>query len=351
MKTKIWLPNHSSGLGLANLTTALAELGAVGNGPVLRADGAYRVDAVGDTMYLARELENVSAQTYDVLYNPIMGREIMSFVMDIPEGAESDSYDMYDGYAKAEWIDNYESTVGNTDAFKTHVNARCRSFGSHYKYTDQDLAAAAMAGNGRSLDRERAKRARLAHEQFLDDLIAVGDSTRSIPGLLNGCNASPSTSQPIKLTTRAGANTWTGGSVTVADIHKDLTKLAQFPEQASKGNFKANTLLLPLSQKPLLATPFSSLNGQTILSVWLEGQKDITDVKFWWRNDTASAIGGPRAFAYQSGSDVMRFRGSYDYREKPPQVVNRALVVNTTARVKGPEFIYPMAMAAMDLDA
>jgi len=335
MSANLFFPNHHEGLGLQVLTGVLAGLGVIGQ-------LAGRADAVGDTMLLARELEYVSAQTYDVLYDPIIGRQVVDFET-VPEGADFFSYDMYDGYAMVEWITNWASTVGNADTFKNRTTKQMRSFGGHYMYSDQDLRAAAFAGNGRTLDRERARHVRVGHEQKIDDLIATGDSTRSIEGLLNNSN--------IPTIVRAGSHTWTGGSVTVADIHADLTKLAQAPEQASAGNFVADTLLLPLSQKPLLSQPYSTLQGKSILAVWLEGQEDIKTVLWWKRANTASAIGGPRAFAFKRSKDVMKFLMAFDYREKPPQIEARAFVVHTEARVGGLCLVYPFGAAKMDLDA
>src|SRR5687768_10741319 len=164
---------------LAMLQAALVLAGCVGEG-----SGSVRNDAAADTLYLARELEAVSARSYDVLHDPIKGRLLVPFNWEVPEGAETWSYDMYDGFAKAEWITNGASAVGQAEAFKTRTSKTVREFGSHYKYSIQDLAAAQMAG-GRPLDRENAKMCRISHEQFIDDLIAVGDTTRGIPGLTN----------------------------------------------------------------------------------------------------------------------------------------------------------------------
>lgn len=305
-----------------------------------------RADAAGDSLYVARELEAVSAQTYDVLYDPIKGRQLVPVAWDVPEGAESWSYDFYDGFGLAEWITNWGSFVGQADAFKTRTTAACYSFSSSYQYTVQDLAAAAFAQTGKSLDRERARRARMAHEFFLDNLIAVGDTTRGIIGLTNAT--------AIPTVTRAGALAWTNANVSNTDLHADLTKLAQAPEQASAENFVADTLALPLSMKPLLSRPWAGVydsSGVSVLKVWLAGQENIKRVVFWKRLNTASAIGGARALAYKLDSMVLEFKGSYDYREQPPQAHAFAFIIGTLARVLGLVIRYPLAMAKMDLDA
>lgn len=320
---------------LAAFAGVLSHLGA------LRTDAAgSHVDAAGDTMHLARELEYVSAQTYDVLKDPIKGRTLVPISWEVPDGAENYSYDMYDGFALAEWITDYSSAVGQADAFKVRTSKPMRDFGSSYQYSDQDLAASSFAG-GRPLDRERARMVRIAHEQFLDDVIAVGDTTRSIEGLTN--------STVIPLVAPA-TGTW-DASTTIAQLYADLDKLCQAPEQATAEQFKADTLVLPLSVKPLLTKPFSDSVTQTVLGVWLANQETIKKVVFWKRLNTASVAGGPRALAYKMDPAVVQFLGSYDYREKPPQEKNYAVQILTKARVLGLCIRYPLAMAQMDLDA
>jgi hypothetical protein len=332
--------NHHEGVALSVLGSVLAGLGVLGQIAGQRRDG--REDAAGDTLFLARELEAVSAQTYDVLYDPIKGRQMVTFTSDIPDGAESWSYDFYDGFGVADWVTNWASVIGGADAFKTRTVQLCYSFGSSYSYTVQDLAAAAFAATGRSLDRERARRARLAHEYFLDNLVAVGDTTRGIIGITNA--------SAIPTVTRGGGHAWTDSNLTTADIHKDLTKLSQAPEQASTENFVADTLALPLSMKPLLSQPYSTLNGDSILKVWLAGQESIKRVIFWKRLNTASAASGVRALAYKNDPMVCEFKLAYDYREQPPQQVGLSFQIATVARVLGLVIKYPLGMAKMDLD-
>lgn len=330
------------------LQRVLADCGVYTSLAALRHDSRY--DAAGDTLYLARELEAVSAQTYEILTDPLVGRQIVPFSWSVPEGAETFSYDYYDGFAQAEWISNYGVSVGNSDAFKTRVSHSMRDFGSNYHYSQQDLARAAFAATGRGLDRERARFARLSHEQFIDDLVAVGDATRNIPGITNLDDFS------ILTPTAPVVGTWDTSTEPV-DLVKDVTKLWYTPEQASKGNFKANKLVMPLVVKPLLTQPYVTAAGvittRTVQQVLLENLEGLSSIQYWSRLDTASAVGGggPRALAFQSDPMVLEFLGSYDYREEPPQKIHRLFQIDTTARVGGLAIRYPLAMAMMDLDA
>lgn len=316
-----------------------------------------RTDAAGDTLHLARELEQVSAESYDVLKNPRIGRTLVPFVNELQDGAESYSWDVYDGIARAEWIVNWASVVGGTSANKHRFTIPTRSFGSHYQYTDEDLARAVMAG-GRGLDREVARMARIAHEQFFDDLIADGDSERDIPGMpgllaaLGFTEQAPYTANSPWIAPVVG--TW-DDSTTGPEKLKDLQALVDTPEQNTKQLFKANRLVLPLSVKPLMTAPWSatSVSAETVEAVFLKNQpaNGVKSIDYWYKLDTKSALGGPRAISYFAAPTTFKFVYAYDYRELAPQRVAYATQVLTKAKLAGLVSVYPLAMAQMDLDS
>lgn len=310
-----------------------------------------RDDAAAATINLARELEQVSAQTYDVLKNPILARQIMPFVNELSPGAETFSYDMYDGVTECKWITNWGTPVGNSDAFKTRMTGVAYSFAGGYEYTFQDLEAASFSPS-RSLEAERARLNRIGHEQFLDDLAFSGNADRGISGinnLLTNAGYSLSTygteGQPY---VKPLVGSWTSAT-TPAQLIKDLDGLLAVVEQNTSQRLISDRLLLPLSVKPYLTQPYSSLNGQTVESVW-KGNHPGVDVKYWWRLNTASASNGPRAIAYKVDPAVVRFVLAYDYKEMPPETAAFTYRINTIARVLGTVSVYPLGLSMMDLD-
>lgn len=300
-------------------------------------DPELRQDAVGNAAFLARELEYVAAQTYDIVYNPTIGRQIVPMNTAVDPGAETYSYDSFDQVGMAEWVTNYGNQPPRADAFKTRTTAKLFSFWSSYAYTIQDLRASAM---GRTpLDVKRAQIARQVMERFLDGVIAVGDTDRAIKGLVNN------TDIPAVATT---AGTW--ATATNAAIAEDLVKLTLQPEQATAGLFKANTLLLPLNKKPKLSNPYSTTFPDSILKVWQNGS-EVSRIVFWDKLNTASAIGGPRAMAIAVNPMVLEFILAADYEDFPPETKNLETQVICHMRVGGLSLRYALACAKMDLDA
>lgn len=315
-----------------------------------RADGTVveRADAAGDTMHLARELEFTSAQTYEVLTDPIKGRLFVDFTT-IPDGAETFSYDMWDRLAMAEWITNYASAVGAADRFKKRFYKPMYDFGSSYHYSVQDLQRAAFART--PVDRERGMSARIAHEQFIDNLIAVGDEDRAIEGLTN----SSAFQETVPLTGEwdptdpepATMDEYEGKSMALL---ADLQALIDAPEQNSAENFKTTDLVLPLSFKAVLKRRFGSNDARSREQVLREANEGVT-ISYWKRLNTASAAAGPKAIAYNKSKAVLEFILAYDFRELPPQVVSYTYQILTHGRLGGLCVRYALGTAYMDLDA
>jgi hypothetical protein len=338
-KNKILMAAHDA---------ALTKIGAL----------TSRQDAAGDSLFLARELEYVSASTFDVLKDPKMGRLLVPFVAELSDGAETYSFDMYDGVARGGWIVNWATVLGGSDATKTRVSIPCRSWGSSYSYSVQDIAASLQAGT-RSLPGERARFCRIAHEQFFEDLIADGDTDRSIPGLPGLLESLGFTEggapSGVRYPWRAPkVGTWDTATTGPEKI-QDLEELVGAVEENTKGLFKANRLVLPLVVKKFMKQPYatSTTDGRTTESVFLANQPPdgVRSIDYWYKLDTKSALSGPRAISYYASPDTFKFVLAYDYRELPPQAVGYAYQIPTMARLAGLISVYPLAMAQMDLDS
>ncbi len=358
-----------------------------GGGPVRQAHWRAHCDAIEKLMglsaredapteesnavlYFARDLEQVSAESLDVLRYPLMGRQLMPFVNELTPGADTFSYDMYNVTSQAKWISNWATIVGDATAEKVRISIPTRYFGNGYSYSVADLERAAFArgknpGN-RALDAEKARANRMSHEEFLDNLVANGDSTREIPGLpgilddlgftigafdppnMGGATPVPYIYPTEKLYT---SGTFDG---TGPQIVRALNELCMVPQMNTKGTFKSNRLVLPLSYKSIMVQPYSNtiLDGKTIEAVFLQNQPadGIKSIDYWHVLDTASAGGGPRALAYFASPRTFKFVLAYDYKELPVQVTDGAYRIASYALVAGVVAQYPLAMAVCDLD-
>jgi len=335
-----------------------------------------REDADGDTLYLARDLEQVSAETLEVLRFPLMGRLAMPFVNELQPGADSFAYDMYDVFGKADWITNWSTPVLASGGKKRRFHATPYHFQSGYQYTVQDLERAAFArgknANARALDAEEARACRIAHEQFIDALVWDGDSQRGIvglPGIQEALGATianfsdivtgPAGSEVQKTYLQPTHKLYTSAAFTGdgPKVVQALNELCLAVQLNTGGAVTANRLMLPLKFKTKMIAPYSSsiLDGKTIESVFLQNQpaNGVKQIDYVYKLDSKSATSnspGGRAIAYFASPQTFKFVLAYDFKEMPAQIINLAYHISTYAFVLGPVSQRPLQFAQMDLD-
>jgi hypothetical protein len=300
----------------------------------LRASG--RFDAAIDTGQIARALLYVKRTVYETKYPQLMARQIIPLAADqAPAGAEQISTLLWNGVGQAKIISNYAQDLPRVDATVGEDISPVKTLGEAYGYTVLDLARAAMSGQ--PLNAEKARRAVRGFEQSIDDIAALGDLDTGVPGLLNNANV------PVDAATGA----WSG--LTAVQILGDIARLVSNMFTATSAAEQPTDLVLPMSLWALVSqTPYSTLNGQSILSVFQANNPFIQRVRFWYKLDTAGAGGIKRIMALRSDPEVLGLEIPLDMTQLPPEPRVLEFIINCWGRIGGVKVRYPLAIRFMD---
>lgn len=298
-------------------------------------DMSGRFDAAIDTGQIARALLYVKRTVYETHYPSLMARQLIPTANDAPAGAEQISTLMWDGVGQAKIISNYAQDLPRVDAKTSEDITPVRTLGEAYGYTVLDLARAAMSGQ--PLNDQKAKRAGRGFEQSVDDIAASGDTDTGVPGLLTN------TSIPVDSATGA----WSG--LTAVQILADLARLVTNMFTATSTAEQPDTVVLPASLWALISqVPYSTLNGQTVLSVFQANNPFIRNVRFWYKLDTAGAGGVKRIMAYRKDPEVLTLEMPQEMTQLPPEPRNLEFIINCWGRIGGVKVRYPLALRFMD---
>jgi hypothetical protein len=298
-----------------------------------------RLDA-GETAALARQLEHIYAQTYDVKYAELKARRFIPIDTSVDAGAEFYTYRQWNMFGMAKLIANYADDLPRVDSLAKEFPAPIKSLGASYGFSIQDMRRAAM--NGSQLDARRARAARRAHEQSFDDIMAFGNADAGLGGMTNNANV------PI---VPAVTGTWITSVATPLQMIADLNELVNSIILATLETFIPNTLLLDnTSFQRINSTPMSTTGDadKTVLRFFLDNNPYITDVDQWNKLNAAGAGGVSRAVAYMRSEEVLAGVEPQAFEQFPPQARNLEFVVPTHSRVGGVRIQYPLAMAYMD---
>ena len=117
----------------------------------IMASEGTRFDSAEDaSVFFARELDHVKAQSYDVEYPELTALHLFPQSSEADPGAETITYYTYDKTGLAKIIDNYSTDLPRADVTGKPSFAKIKSIGDSYGYSAQEMRASRLAG--KSLD-------------------------------------------------------------------------------------------------------------------------------------------------------------------------------------------------------
>lgn len=289
------------------------------------------------TAVLARQLEEIKAQTYDIKIPAFKYQKFLPISQGNP-GASSITYRQYQEYGRAAAISNYSDTLPLVDILAEEFTHRYKDFGAAYQYSVQDLRAVAMGVN---LPSQQAIAARKSIEAKLDYVAALGEINFGLKGLANNPNV------PVAAATNGD---WVSGSASPAEIVQDMNVAVSTIVASTLEVELPDTILLPPEEFAYIAqTPIAMDNQTSILKSFLANNPYIQNIDSWHHLATADAAGtGPRMVVYKRDPGVVTYEVSILFEAHPVQEKELAFVVNNTCKTAGVLFYYPLSALYVD---
>jgi hypothetical protein len=305
---------------------------------VLQAGG--RFDA-NESVYFARQLEYIRPQAYQIKRAALNALALIPVSTEIPAGAKTHTYRMYDGVAMAKIISNYAQDLPRAAVFGKEFTGNIRSIGISYGYTVQDIRAAQMAGT--NLDTAEQTMAKRGHDEKINQIAWNGDVESNLPGFLTNPNI------PLYVLPADG----TGASKTFASktpdlVLRDLNGFVNSVLTTTKGVHRVNQLWLPLAQYTDVNTRIRSANtDRTILQVFLLNQPGIT-VKPVLELAGAGAGATDRMVCGEMERENFRLEIPMSFLQHAPQLENLEYTIPCESRCGGVVVPFPLAFSFAD---
>lgn len=294
-----------------------------------------------ETVFVQRQLEQVRAQTYDVKYPALKGRQFVPVDTSISPGAETVTYRQYTNVGMAIILSNYSQRLPRADVFVKEFTSRIRGIGNSYGFSIQEMRAAQYAGV--PLEQRKANAARQAYELKFDQIVQTGDSTYGLLGFINQPNVSVYT-VPNGV---SGTATW--ATKTADEILADLNGIEQKIVDNTKEVEAPDTILLPPAQYALIHTkPRSSTSDTTIAEFFLKNSANVKQFATWSALKTAGSGGSDRMIAYRRSPDVLQAIEPQPFEQLAPQTEGLEIVTHCHGRSGGVVVYYPLAICFGD---
>lgn len=299
------------------------------------------LDAAQSAFFL-RELEQIKANTYDILYPLLKARQfIPPDSQQAPSGAEVITYKTFDRVGMAKILSSYAQDLPRVDVFGVETSSPVRGLGAAYGYSLQDVRASAMMN--RSLPQMKASAAREVVEEQQDAIIANGDSVTGLPGFLTNSSV-----PQASVATVNGATTWSAKLALDPDlVIDDVTDAVADMAELTKGREQANMCLMPINQFRRLAATRMIDRDFTVLEYLRKAFPDITFDE-WYRLTGAGSGATDRFVLYRRDPNKLGYQVPQEFEQLAVQEDGLEFVVPCHARAGGTIIYYPLSVSYRD---
>lgn len=306
---------------------------------------SQRLDA-NESIFFARELEHVKAQTYDAKYPELTAARIIPVSMDAGAGAETITYYQYDQVGFAKIITNYATDLPRVDLVGKKFSANVKSIGASYGYSIQDIRAAAQAG--KPLEQRKANAVRRANDQEANRIAYFGDAAHGLTGFITHPNIIVYT-----LPTDGTLNGTTAGTAAAAkfinktpdQVIRDLNGMVNRVLKLTQNVERPDTLLLDHETNgDISVRPRSDNSDTTILEFFLAKNPWVKNVEVIPELNGAGTGGVNVCMIYKKDADHVTQEIPQAFEQFPPQAEGLEFVIPCHSRHGGTIIYFPLSI-------
>lgn len=303
-------------------------------------------DAESASVFFARELDYVKAQSYDVEYPEFSALNLFPVSNEVDAGAETVTYYSYDKVGLAKIISNYATDLPRADVKGKPSTAIIKSIGDSYGYSIQEMRASRLAG--KSLDTRKAESARYQIDYLNNKIAWNGDEETGLKGVLSEDNDVP---RYVLASGASGTTRW--ADKTADEILADITGMIKQMALITKKVEKPDTLALSADAYIEIQNKRIDGTATTLLKYIQDNLPDIKNIVSCSELDANSIDTNPYAdesngqavaILFKNDPRKLTIENSLPFMQYPIQTQGLEVVVPCEARTAGAIIYYPMSM-------
>lgn len=304
-----------------------------------------RFDAT-DSAFLARELESIDERYFTELLPGLDGLRFIPLIQNVSPDSNAYTYSMWKFKGRVKAGSRNADDAPRATAVREEASRVMKELEGSYAWTISEIRRAQRLGI--PLDQATVDAARRVMGQKIETMLATGDSTLGIEGLLNLTGVDSET-----ISTKTSGNTWEANAATdpakiigdvnlvTAEVFKDLKGTqAQFD--------KWLVLVSPAAYAAIATTPRSTTSDTTILQFLLKNNPWLESIEPWSQCTGAGSGGTDRLVAFPRNESWGGALVPEEFEALDPQPRNLEIVVPTRGVCGGVITRYAVAARYMD---
>lgn len=301
----------------------------------IRASG--KLDA-NESLLFARQLEYISREVMKAEYVTNSAFSFFPVTSEVPAGATSFTYTMYDQVGLAKVISNYAKDLPRADVTAKQFNYPVQTIGISYGYNTQEIRSSQMTGM--KLPADKAQAARDGHAMKINQLAFYGETEYGIPGFFTNANV-----PAVTIAADGTGATKTFSTKTADQIIRDVQSVINAIIVQSKGLYRPNVVALPVAQYAQLNALARSTTTDTTVMQFLRNTNPGVEFMPVYELAGSGTAGVDRMYAMYKSSDVLNLEIPMMLEEHAPQPQGLEFVVPMESRFAGVRVRRPLAIA------
>jgi hypothetical protein len=305
--------------------------------------------------FLRQQLSIIEPGVYRTVFPEVQYPGLVPVTTDGWEWAKSVTFTSMNSVGRAQWFHSQARDVPVTDVTLDQFETRIEMAAIGYRYGIEEVQTALRLGVG--IDNEKAMAAKRAYEEFVDDVVLRGNTTKGWAGLINQVSDVTTIDAADVGNQNGGTNSSYWEHKTPAQVMDDFNIALTNVYQESLQVEMADTVLLPLTEMTRLAQ-MQMPNLPTTVLEWVQRHNMYTlqtnrplNIKAVRGLESADDAGGGRMVVYRNDPGVLKFHLPMPHRFLPVQPENPVglvFLVPGIFRLGGLEIRRPKAMRYVD---
>lgn len=313
---------------------------------ILASEGTRFDDADDASVFFARELDHIKAQSYDVEYPELTALSLFPISAEADPGAETITYYTYDKTGLAKIIDNYSTDLPRADVNGKPSYATVKSIGDSYGYSAQEMRASRLAG--KSLDVRKAESARYQIDSLTNKIAWAGDEESGLMGVLSAKQNIPL--YAIGAGKESAKTSWLEKNAD--EILMDVNGMQKQVAKVTKNVERPDTLCVPADVYMDISTRRIPDTSTTVKAFLLEHAPYLKDIVSSAELDAdsvetnpyaAASEGAGVAFLFKNDPRKLSLENPMPFFQYPLQAHNLETVIPCEARTAGVIVYYPLS--------
>lgn len=280
----------------------------------------------GFSLFLARQLDYLKTQAYEVEYAPMSAMAIFPVTNELPDDVRTFTYGIYDSVGMAKIIADYSDDLPSVDANYREETGRIYRLGDSYHYSLDEVKSAQRTG--RNLTDRKATAARKAFDTKLNDLVWLGDADHQILGVFQHPN--------VPVTVSAG---WTTAQIANDELEAAIEGIVT----TTKGNHRATHIVIPPTVAKILNGLIPNSGGVSYRTLFNQNNPNLT----WeqaYELENYDGQGNRAVIVFEKDPSNMSIEVPEAFNQLPPQAHNLHWQVPCTGKATGLTVYRPLTM-------